>query len=52
MTPARSVLVVLGFIFLAAGAYVAATIDSLTGLAVLVVGAVLLVLPFSAVHED
>ena len=52
MTPARSLLAVLGFIFLAAGAYVAATIDSLTGITVLVVGAVLLALPFTAVHED
>ena len=52
MTPARVGLTLLGIGFVAAGAYVAAAVDSLTGLAVLVVGAFLLVLPFTAIHEE
>ena len=52
MTPAQGVLGALGVVFVAAGAYVASAVDPLTGLAVLVVGAFLLVLPFTAVHED
>jgi len=50
--PAQGALAILGIAFVLAGVYVASAVDPLTGLAVLVVGAFLLVLPITAIRED
>ncbi|HYR81230.1 MAG TPA: hypothetical protein VEN80_02900 [Thermoplasmata archaeon] len=46
MEPARAFLAALGLAFAVAGVVVAWTVDKFTGLAVLVIGAFLLFLPF------
>ena len=50
--PFQGALAILGIAFVASGIYVASAVDPLTGLAVLVVGAFLLVLPITAIRED
>ena len=52
MRPFQGALAILGIAFVASGIYVASAVDPLTGLAVLVVGAFLLVLPMTAIRED
>lgn len=42
----------LGFVFLGLGAYVASAVDPLTGLGVLVVGAFLIILPFTRTRDE
>ncbi len=49
---ARAYLAALGLAFAVAGVVVAWTFDRLTGLAVLVIGAFLLILPFTRSRED
>ena len=50
--PAHRALAILGGVFLGVGAYVASALDPLTGLGVLVVGAFLLILPFTSVRDE
>jgi len=49
---ARSYLIVLGLAFALAGVYVAWAIERLMGMGVLVVGAFLIILPFTAARSD
>jgi hypothetical protein len=49
---ARTFLAGLGFAFMIAGIAVAWTFDKLTGLAVFIIGAFLLMLPFTRPRED
>lgn len=49
---ARSFLMLLGVVFALAGIYIAWAFDRLVGMGVLVVGAFLLILPFTAVRSD
>jgi hypothetical protein len=52
MDTARLFLSILGIIFAIAGILVAWTFDRIAGLAVLLVGAFLLILPLSTYHTD
>lgn len=52
METARLFLAVLGLIFAVAGILVAWTFDKIAGLAVLIVGAFLLILPLITYHPD
>ena len=52
MRPAQGALALLGIAFVAAGIVVASAVDSLTGLAILVVGAFLIILPMTAIRDE
>lgn len=52
MASARVFLAVLGGTFAAAGLIIARTVDALLGLGILIVGAFLLILPFTASRPD
>ena len=52
MASARSFLLVLGAVFAVTGLVVARTVDDLLGLGILVVGAFLVILPFTAYRPE
>lgn len=52
MSSARAALIVLGIAFALAGVVVAAVVDALIGIGVLVVGAFLLALPFTRTWDE
>lgn len=52
MEPARAFLALLGLVFAVGGVMVASVFDPLAGIACLLVGAFLLVLPLLSAHPD
>lgn len=52
MEPARAVLAVIGLVFAVLGIYLAAAFEPLLGMAFLIVGAFLLILPFATLRSD
>ncbi|HEY5606523.1 MAG TPA: hypothetical protein VIL45_08415 [Thermoplasmata archaeon] len=52
MASARAALIVFGIAFALAGLYVASAVDALIGMGVLIVGAFLLIIPFTRDRDE